>query len=120
MVGDPSGGHSLAVDLLKRTQRPVVVVLTGLVEPRLAKDLLARGADGVFFKPVDYKLFAAKVKTLCERRWTAAGRSNAAVAGIGLQSSSTPQPASSAPAPAAAPLTESDEMTVPPKWYVTQ
>ena len=61
-------GHALAVDLLKVNERPLIVILTGVFEPRLARDLIVRGADCVEFKPVRYDLFAAKVKGLAERR----------------------------------------------------
>jgi len=62
-------GHSLAVELLGRGQnRPLVVVLTGVAEPRLAADLIARGVDDVVFKPLNFQLFAAKVRALCLRR----------------------------------------------------
>ena len=47
-------GHSLAVSLLDRHDPPVVVALTGVNEPRLAKDLMARGVAEVVFKPVNY------------------------------------------------------------------
>ena len=57
-------GHALAVDLLELRERPVIVVLTGVLEPRLVKDLMARGVDDVSLKPVDYDIFAAKVKGL--------------------------------------------------------
>jgi DNA-binding response OmpR family regulator len=62
-------GHSLAVELLARGQhRPIVVVLTGVLEPRLASDLLARGVDDIAFKPVNFDLLGAKVRALCDRR----------------------------------------------------
>jgi HD-like signal output (HDOD) protein/FixJ family two-component response regulator len=61
-------GHALVVGLLGSENRPVVVVVTGCLEPRLAKDLLVRGVDDVFFKPVDYGLLGAKVRILCDRR----------------------------------------------------
>ncbi|MHC4401139.1 MAG: HDOD domain-containing protein [Planctomycetota bacterium] len=61
-------GHSLAVELLASDAPPVVVVLTGIMEPRLAKDLITRGADYVEFKPVNYELFAAKIRALVDRR----------------------------------------------------
>ncbi len=64
----PQGnGHALATKLLESADRPVVVILTGVLEPALAKDLIARGADCVDFKPVDYNLFAAKVRALVGR-----------------------------------------------------
>lgn len=61
-------GHALAAKILARRPRPVIVVLTGVLEPSLAEDLIARGADDVEFKPVDYKPFAAKVKQLVDGR----------------------------------------------------
>jgi len=61
-------GHALATELLDREDRPAVVVLTGLAEPRLAKDLMARGVDDILFKPIDYALLAAKLRVLVERR----------------------------------------------------
>jgi DNA-binding response OmpR family regulator len=61
-------GHALAVELLKRDDRPLVIVLTGILEPKLAKDLLARGVDDVFFKPVDHHLLAVKLAALLEQR----------------------------------------------------
>lgn len=64
----PDGnGHALAVDLLERKNRPLIAVLTGVVEPKLAKDLVARGVDELMFKPVDYILFAAKLKAMVDR-----------------------------------------------------
>jgi CheY-like chemotaxis protein len=46
-------GHTLCVELLEKTPRPTIVVLTGITEPRLAKDLLARGVERVLFKPIN-------------------------------------------------------------------
>jgi DNA-binding response OmpR family regulator len=40
-------GHSLTVDLLAKPDRPLIVVVTGVLEPRLAKDLLARGIEDI-------------------------------------------------------------------------
>jgi HD-like signal output (HDOD) protein/CheY-like chemotaxis protein len=61
-------GHALAVELLAIKNRPVVVILTGVTEPKLAKDLIARGVDDILFKPVDHGILAAKVRALVERR----------------------------------------------------
>lgn len=55
-----SNGHALAAELLARADRPAVAVLTGVIEPKLARDLALRGVDEVLFKPVDYSLMAAK------------------------------------------------------------
>lgn len=61
-------GHALAVELLNRPNPPVVVILTGVTEPRLAKDLIARGVDDILFKPIDQSILASKVRALVERR----------------------------------------------------
>lgn len=61
-------GHALASDLLLLEDRPIVVILTGVLEPKLAKDLMVRGADAIEFKPVTHDLFAAKVTALVRRR----------------------------------------------------
>jgi len=61
-------GHALAVDLLARDNPPAVVVLTGLAEPRLAKDLLSRGVADVLFKPIDYDFLAAKLEVIAKQR----------------------------------------------------
>lgn len=63
-------GHALCVDLLESSNKPLIVVLTGVIEPRLVRDLLARGVDDVEFKPVDFRAFAAKIKVLLETRPT--------------------------------------------------
>lgn len=64
-------GHALAMSLLELKPPPLIVVLTGVCEPALAKDLLARGVDDVMFKPVDYGLFCSKVASLHKRRQAA-------------------------------------------------
>ncbi len=61
-------GHALALDALKQPNRPVIIVYTGVIEPKLAKDLLARGVDDFLFKPLDINVLTAKVKSLVERR----------------------------------------------------
>ena len=61
-------GHALALDVLAMPHRPAIVVLTGVLEPALARDLIARGVDCVEFKPIDYGMFVAKVKALVLRR----------------------------------------------------
>ncbi len=60
------------VDLLARRQRPLVVVMTGVTEPKLAKDLVARGVDDIVFKPVVFGMLAAKIKALVDQRHAAA------------------------------------------------
>jgi DNA-binding response OmpR family regulator len=64
----PDGnGHALAMELLAEDERPVLVVLTGMADPRLVKDLIGCGVDSVEFKPVRYDLFAARVRALVDR-----------------------------------------------------
>jgi CheY-like chemotaxis protein/HD-like signal output (HDOD) protein len=60
-------GHALVQDLLKLEKRPLIVVLTGMDDPRLTKDMIARGVDDIVFKPVNFLAFAAKVKALVLR-----------------------------------------------------
>ena len=65
----PDGhGHRLCTNLLEQKERPVVVVLTGVVEPRLSDDLRARGIDAIFFKPVNFEEFAEQVHQLIHDR----------------------------------------------------
>jgi DNA-binding response OmpR family regulator len=61
-------GHALAVATLRRSPRPLVVVLTAVIEPRLAADLLIRGVDDILFKPVSGIHLATKLKALLVRR----------------------------------------------------
>jgi DNA-binding response OmpR family regulator len=61
-------GHALAIELLERNSRPMVVALTSVRDPRLVSDLMLRGLDDIFFKPVDYATFAAKLRAAVLRR----------------------------------------------------
>lgn len=61
-------GHAVAAELLQQESRPLVVILTGVLEPALARDLIVRGVDCIEFKPVNYDLFVAKVRGLVTRR----------------------------------------------------
>lgn len=60
-------GHDLAIQLLRLDARPMIAVLTGVLESRLAKDLILRGVDVIEFKPVSFPLFAAKIKATVAR-----------------------------------------------------
>jgi len=64
-------GHRLAVELLKKPDRPVVIVITGVTEQKLERDLRARGVDEILLKPVDYSFVASRAKALVESRATA-------------------------------------------------
>lgn len=61
-------GHSLAVHLLQQTNRPMIIVLTGVADRRLVRDLILRGVDDVFVKPADCDWIAAKTKALLGQR----------------------------------------------------
>jgi len=61
-------GHALAVELLTREDRPLIVVLTAVDEPKLARDLLTRGIDDIFLKPVNYRLLAVKLAAMIKQK----------------------------------------------------
>jgi DNA-binding response OmpR family regulator len=61
-------GHALALELLQQVDRPVVVIHTGVMDSKLAADLLNHGVDDIVFKPVDAGFLADKVKAMVERR----------------------------------------------------
>ena len=61
-------GHALAVEILSMPDRPLVMIVTGIQEPRLAQDLMARGVDDLMFKPVDFTGLALKLKIRLDRR----------------------------------------------------
>lgn len=54
-------GHSFVCELLERAQPPHIFVVTGLSEPRLARELVIRGVDDVLQKPIDYDELAIKL-----------------------------------------------------------
>jgi DNA-binding response OmpR family regulator len=65
----PEGnGHQLAVELLGMSSRPAVVVLTGVIEPKLANDLRLRGVEEILFKPIEYEALATKVRLIVDQR----------------------------------------------------
>ncbi len=86
-------GYQLACDLLDHDDRPMIVVLTGVLEPRLAKDLYARGVEHIEFKPVDYDLFATRIKSLLARQVQAA-TPLAAMCDNGVEENQTSSPPS--------------------------
>lgn len=61
-------GHALAVELLAREDRPIIVVVTGVIEPKIAGDLLSRGVDDIFFKPVNHRLLGVKLNALLNQK----------------------------------------------------
>jgi len=61
-------GHALIMELLQGESPPHIVVLTGIAEPRLVKDLMDRGVVDVVQKPVNFGLFSAKLSSLFRRK----------------------------------------------------
>ncbi len=61
-------GHSLALELLADPKRPVLIIHTGVDEPRLTADLMLRGVDDIVYKPTNYATLAAHAQVLVERR----------------------------------------------------
>lgn len=63
-----ASGKPLALELIDTKHRPLVVVHTDVIDPKLAHELIERGVDGVMFKPVDVAALAAKVRSLVDGR----------------------------------------------------
>jgi CheY-like chemotaxis protein len=61
-------GYALTLELLKDAQPPHIVILTGVAEPMLVKDLLSRGVDDVVSKPIDARVLATKMSSIFERQ----------------------------------------------------
>ncbi len=61
-------GHSLAVDILSRPNRPLVIAHSGIEDPRMTRELTRLGVDDVIYKPTNYAGFAAKVFVWAVRR----------------------------------------------------
>ena len=56
-------GHAVACELLKEQNRPLIAILTGVTEPRLAADLQARGVEYIGFKPLNFRSFARDLRS---------------------------------------------------------
>ena len=61
-------GHALILELLKSTEPPHIVALTGISDCRIAEDLLNRGVFDVVQKPVDFNMFAVRMRSLFDRK----------------------------------------------------
>lgn len=61
-------GHRLVHEIADQEDRPVVVVVTGVIDPGLVGSVLNSGADDILFKPVDYAVMAVKVRFLVEQQ----------------------------------------------------
>ena len=66
-------GHELASKVLASGKVGVVIVMTGMREPRLVGDLIARGVAAVEIKPLDFEVVAAMVHAYIERQRENAG-----------------------------------------------
>ncbi len=73
-------GHALVRDVLQVGSHPVIIVHTGVLEPKLAVDLLSRGVDDLIYKPTDVNLLAAKARALVERKSALAENTHASPA----------------------------------------
>ena len=60
-------GHSLLSSRMEKGNPELLVAITGLTEPRIVRDLIRRGVTDLCFKPLEYDLFAAKMKALLLR-----------------------------------------------------
>ena len=65
-------GHALIVSLLEEAERPFIVAVTAVDEPKIVKDLVTRGVDDIVQKPVDHSWFVAKLTATLARRCDAA------------------------------------------------
>jgi DNA-binding response OmpR family regulator len=61
-------GHALILELLAMPQRPAILVVTGVAEPRIATDLHSRGIEEILFKPFDVERLATRAQELAEKR----------------------------------------------------
>ena len=61
-------GHLFVCELLEMSTQPIIIVISACSDPRMERDLRARGVDGFFLKPVDYKEVIAHVQGLLDER----------------------------------------------------
>lgn len=61
-------GHRLVMDLRRLPDRPVIVLVTGVIDPALVGSVLNSGADDILFKPIDPDVLAVKVRFLVESK----------------------------------------------------
>jgi len=61
-------GHKLIQNILAKSNPPMVIAITGVADPRLVKDLLARGVDDFVMKPLVPSVFVAKTLAQLDRR----------------------------------------------------
>jgi len=56
------------IELCRNEERPIIVLVTGVIDPTLAASALNAGADDIMFKPVDHDDLAVNVRFLVEPR----------------------------------------------------
>ncbi|WP_425619040.1 response regulator [Anatilimnocola sp. NA78] len=61
-------GHRLAVELMAQSEPPLVIVVTGVTEPKLERDLRSRGVADILFKPINYDELVARTNCLLDAR----------------------------------------------------
>jgi HD-like signal output (HDOD) protein/DNA-binding NarL/FixJ family response regulator len=61
-------GHALCQTVLALPDRPLLVAITGVAEPRLRRDLEARGVDAIFEKPLDFATFGPRIRAMIDER----------------------------------------------------
>jgi CheY-like chemotaxis protein len=61
-------GHALAVELLEQADRPVVIIVSEIIEPKIERELRASGVDDILFKPIDYSMLAQRAEELIALR----------------------------------------------------
>jgi len=62
-------GHELAMRALQMGEPRCVIVVTGLREPKIVSDLIARGVDAFELKPLDFPVLAAMTEAIIERKY---------------------------------------------------
>lgn len=83
-------GHAFCAQLIGQDdQRPLVCVLTGIVEPLIEQDLKKRGIKHIYHKPIDYKQFAQDMLKILGNRPAAKRNIKAPVLESETQSSSS-------------------------------
>lgn len=61
-------GHKLIVETLEREHPPMIVAITGMLEPKIVTDLISRGVTDVVQKPILWAQFTAKIHAMLERQ----------------------------------------------------
>lgn len=61
-------GHEMCCKLVRENNRPGIVVLTGVMEPKLAKDLTSRGVEEIVYKPINPADLVARVEAIAWKR----------------------------------------------------